>query len=140
MVAKSIREAKSTVTGVPLGRTETGLPPDCGVNVRPVIVTLKEITLQRGASPPKTASVPGAAAMGRVVWPPGPLHPPSRRMHIAATDAIARIYFFTVAYLPPNGLAKARGTRTVMLPTALSALILLNNRPTFQANRPRMPM
>jgi hypothetical protein len=27
-----------------------------------------------------------------------------------------------------------------MLPTALSALILLNNRPTFQANRPRMPM
>ena len=75
MVAKSIREAKSTVSGFPPGRTETGLPPDCGVNVRPVIATLKEITLHTGASPPKTAIVPGAVVMCVVVTPPPPPHP-----------------------------------------------------------------
>ena len=63
MVAKSISEAKSTVTAVPLERTDTGVEPDCGVNVRPLIVTVKESTPQKGVSPPKIASVPGVVTM-----------------------------------------------------------------------------
>jgi hypothetical protein len=105
-----MREAKSTVIASPLGRTETGLEPDWGVNVRPVIVTLKEITLHRGASPPKTASVPEAGTMNWDPWPPP--HPTWMRMPIAATDAIARIYFFTAAHLPPRGSARAHGSAT----------------------------
>jgi hypothetical protein len=101
MVVKSIREAKSTVTCVPLESTETGLEPDCGVNVRPVIVSVKESTPQKGVSPPNIASDPGAGVMGAVVpWPRGPLQPLSSNRPVAATNAIASIYLFTVTYLP----------------------------------------
>jgi hypothetical protein len=135
MVAKSIREAKSTVTAFPPGRTETGLEPDCGVKVRPVIVTLKEITLHTGASPPKTAIVPGVVIMGRVATPPLPPHPLWMRRPIAATDAIARIYFLTATYLRQSGSAKARASRIVAVPPAVMPTMLLNNKPSFQMNR-----
>jgi hypothetical protein len=91
-VAKSIREANSTVTCVPLESTESGLEPDCGVNVRPVIVTVKESTPQKGVSPPKIASAPWAGELGGVVpWPRGPLQPLSSSRPVAATSAMARM-------------------------------------------------
>jgi hypothetical protein len=124
MVAKSIREAKSTVSGFPPGSTETGLEPDCGVNVRPVIVTRKEITLHRGASPPKIAKVPGLVIVVWIAGPLGPPHPLSRRMPIAASVAIAKIYFFTVAYLLSGKSARARGSRTVVVPAARTLSML----------------
>jgi hypothetical protein len=59
---------------------------------------------------------------------------------MAATDAIARIYFFTIAYLLTTGSAKARGSRTLVIPVALTPSMLLNNRPIFQGNRSRKPI
>jgi len=101
MVSKSIRDPKSTVTAVPPERTETGGEPDCGVNVRPVIVTVKESAPQKGVSPPKIASVPGVVTMCDVLpGSPGPLQSVSRRRPAAATSAIASMYFFTGRYLP----------------------------------------
>jgi hypothetical protein len=136
MVAKSIREAKSNVTAFPPGRTETGLEADCGVNVRPLIVTTKEMTpLHWGASPPKTAIVPGVVIMGRVATPPLPPHPLWTRRPIAATDALARIYFLTVTYLRQSGSAKPRASRVVAVPPAIIPTMLLNNKPSFQVNR-----
>jgi hypothetical protein len=131
MVAKSIREAKSTVRGFPPGSTDTGLEPDCGVNVRPVIVTLKEMTPHWGASPPKTASVPGVVTMCTPPLP-GPPHPICIRMPMTATDAIARIYFFIEAYLPPRGPAEAPGSRTAVLLQVITPPMLLNNGRGFQ--------
>src|SRR5208337_266419 len=133
MVAKSIKEAKSTVTACPPERTETGLPPDCGVNVRPLIVTTKEMTLLHwGASPPKTAIVPGVVTTCRVAPPPP--HPLWMRMPIAATDAIARVYFLTVTYLRQSGSAKARASSIVAVPRVIIPTMLLNNKPSFQMN------
>jgi hypothetical protein len=135
MVAKSIREAKSTVTACPPERTETGLEPDCGVNVRPLIVTAKEMTLLHwGASPPKTAMVPGVVTMDSFVTPPLPPHPLWIRRPIAATDAIARIYFLTATYLRQSRSAKARASRIVAVPPVIIPTMLLNNRPSFQMN------
>jgi hypothetical protein len=134
MVAKSIREAKSTVTACPPERTETGLEPDCGVNVRPLIVTTKEITLLHwGASPPKTAIVPGVVPMRRVVTPPP--HPLWMRMPSAATDAIARMYFLTVTHLRQSRSAKAPVSKIAAVPLAILPTMLLNNRPAFEVNR-----
>jgi hypothetical protein len=136
MVAKSIREAKSTVIACPPVRTETGLEPDCGVNVRPLIVTAKEMTLLHwGASPPKTAIVPGVVTMGSFVTPPLPPHPLWMRTPIAAADAIARTYFLTVTYLRQSRSGKARASRIVAVPPAINPTMLLNNKPTFQVNR-----
>jgi hypothetical protein len=135
MVAKSIREAKSTLTGCPPERTETGLPPLTGVNVRPLIVIMKEMTLLHwGASPPKTAIVPGGVTMGRVETPPLPPQPLWMRMPIAATEAIARVYFFIVTYLRQSGSAKARASRIAAVLPAITLPMLLNNKPAFQAN------
>src|SRR5208337_4463722 len=134
MVAKSIREAKSTVTVCPPGRTETGLEPDCGVKVRPLIVTTKEMTLLHwGASPPKTAIVPGVATMCRVA--PLPPHPLWMRRPIPATDAIARIYFLTATHLRRSSSAKARASRIVAVLPLIIPTMLLNNKPSFQMNR-----
>ena len=102
MLAKSISEAKSNVTAVPLGRSETELEPDCGANVRPVMVTLKEITLHEGVSPPKTAMVPGAGTRCDVPPVPGPLHPASTSIAPAATSATARMCFLIAVCL--NGV------------------------------------
>jgi hypothetical protein len=41
-------------------------------------------------------------------------------MPIAATDAIARIYFFMVTYLPQNESAKARASRIVVVLPAIA--------------------
>ena len=61
-------------------------------------------------------------------------------MPIAATDAIARIYFFTVTYLPQSGSAKARASRTIAVLPAIIPPMLLNNKPPFQWNHPRRIM
>jgi hypothetical protein len=59
------------------------------------------------------------------------------RMPIAATDAIARIYFFTVTYLPQSGSAKARASKTIAVLPAIIPTMLLNNKPSFQTNHAR---
>ena len=89
------------------GVLDTGVEPDCGVKVRPVIVTVKESTPQKGVSPPKMASVPGVVTMCVVVpGSPGPLQPPRRPA--AATNAIASMYFFIGRYLPAEGRREGR--------------------------------
>ena len=124
------------MTACPPGRTETGLEPDCGVNVRPANSdTEGNHAAAWGASPPKTAIVPGVVTMGRVATPPLPPHPLWMRRPIAATDAIARIYFLTVTYLRQSGSAKARASRIVAVPPAIIPTMLLNNKPSFQMNR-----
>jgi hypothetical protein len=75
---KSIRQAKSTVTGVLDDSTETAAPPPSGVRVMPVIVTENDTTSQTGASPPKTTVEPVLVGCVLVVrlddeFPPEPL-------------------------------------------------------------------
>lgn len=55
---KSIKQAKSTVTGEFDDSTETGAPPPTGVRVAPVIVTVNDTTSQTGWSPVKTTNEP----------------------------------------------------------------------------------
>jgi hypothetical protein len=55
---KSIRQAKSTVTGELDDTTATGEPLSCGVRVAPVMVTVKDTTSQTGVSPVKTTAEP----------------------------------------------------------------------------------
>src|SRR5947199_9981874 len=65
MVAKSIREAKSTVRGCDEEMTETGEPSPSGVSVAPVIVTVRESTAHSGASDARIASEPVATVCCR---------------------------------------------------------------------------
>jgi hypothetical protein len=58
------------------------------------------------------------------------------RMPIAATDAIARMYFFTVTYPPQNESAKARAFRIVVVLPVIALPMLLNNKLAFQTNPP----
>ena len=67
--------------------------------------------------------------MCRVAPPPPPPHPLWMRMPIAATDAIARIYFLTVTYLRQSESAKARASRIVAVLPAIIPTMLLNNKP-----------
>ena len=47
----------------PCKRTETGVPPPCGVKVAPVMVTTKDMTSHTGASFPKRVTEPRLAVV-----------------------------------------------------------------------------
>lgn len=75
---KSIRQAKSSVTGDVEDTTETGVPPPSGVKVMPVIVTVNDTTSQAGASPVKTTAEPMVVGCCVVVLDDEDVAPPEQ--------------------------------------------------------------